>query len=48
MHRDLAPKNVLLNWNGEAKIADLGVAKAVGMSKETKQSNNTRHPGKRV
>lgn len=43
MHRDLAAKNVLLSHSGEAKIADLGVAKAVGLSK--KVDTYTRHPG---
>lgn len=43
MHRDLAAKNVLLSQSGEAKIADLGVAKAVGLSR--KLDTFTRHPG---
>lgn len=44
-HRDLAPKNILLEYNPEirAKIADLGVAKV--MSSVDTQSANTRRPG---
>ena len=41
MHRDLASKNVLLTISGQAKIADLGVAKIVSQKKESL----TRHPG---
>ena len=41
MHRDLASKNILLSVSGQAKIADLGVAK---FAKEMQQSH-TRHPG---
>ena len=41
MHRDLASKNVLLSAAGQAKIADLGVAK---FAKQIQQSH-TRHPG---
>ncbi|XP_062513563.1 putative mitogen-activated protein kinase kinase kinase 7-like [Corticium candelabrum] len=44
-HRDLAPKNILLEYkpNIRAKIADLGVAKA--MSTVDMPSFNTRRPG---
>jgi len=41
MHRDLASKNILLTRYGQAKIADLGVAK---ITSEQKRSH-TRHPG---
>ncbi|XP_065910498.1 probable serine/threonine-protein kinase nek3 [Dysidea avara] len=41
MHRDLASKNILLSVSGQAKIADLGVAKIT----LTAQTSHTRHPG---
>ena len=41
MHRDLASKNILLSLSGQAKIADLGVAKFT----EQVQQSHTRHPG---
>ena len=41
MHRDLASKNILLTISGQAKIADLGVAKIISQKKESL----TRHPG---
>lgn len=41
MHRDLASKNILLTVSGQAKIADLGVAKIISQKKESL----TRHPG---
>ena len=42
IHRDLATKNILLSYNGVAKIGDLGVAKILNQN----QSNMlTRQPG---
>ena len=42
IHRDLATKNILLSYNGVAKIGDLGVAKVLNQN----QSNTlTRQPG---
>jgi len=41
MHRDLASKNILLSKSGQAKIADLGVAKITLDA----QASHTRHPG---
>ena len=41
MHRDLASKNILLSKSGQAKIADLGVAKFT----LTAKTSHTRHPG---
>jgi serine/threonine-protein kinase len=29
-HGDLSPREVLLSWNGEVKVSDFGVARAVG------------------
>ena len=41
MHRDLASKNILLTKFGQAKIADLGVAKITS----EQRGSHTRHPG---
>ena len=30
VHRDVKPHNILISWEGEVKVADLGLAKAVG------------------
>ena len=36
VHRDLSPSNVLLDWQGGAKIADFGMAKMVGVTPVTR------------
>ncbi|XP_063902285.1 cyclin-dependent kinase 5 homolog [Zophobas morio] len=35
MHRDLKPQNLLINMNGELKIADFGLARAKGLPIDT-------------
>ena len=35
IHRDVNPSNVLLPWDGHAKIADFGIAKLAGVEGET-------------
>jgi eukaryotic-like serine/threonine-protein kinase len=31
VHRDVNPKNILLSWNGEVKLTDFGIAKALDL-----------------
>jgi cyclin-dependent kinase len=31
LHRDLKPQNLLINQNGELKLADFGLARAFGI-----------------
>jgi len=39
LHRDLKPQNILLNTNGEVKIADFGLARSTSMSVNRNYSN---------
>jgi serine/threonine protein kinase len=39
LHRDLKPQNILINMNGEVKIADFGLARAKSMSVNRNYSN---------
>jgi serine/threonine protein kinase len=34
VHRDVSPQNVLVSWDGVAKVVDFGVAKAIGRASE--------------
>lgn len=36
IHRDVNPSNVLIPWDGHAKLADFGIAKVAGMQGDTK------------
>src|SRR4051812_32879018 len=35
IHRDVTPQNVLISQHGEVKLADFGIAKAVGMTEKS-------------
>jgi serine/threonine protein kinase len=37
IHRDVNPSNVLIPWDGHAKLADFGIAKIEGIDAETQQ-----------
>lgn len=36
VHRDLSPSNVLIDWTGDVKITDFGIAKMLGVSPATR------------
>jgi len=36
VHRDVSPSNVLVDWTGEVKLADFGMAKMLGVSPATR------------
>lgn len=36
IHRDLSPSNVLIDWTGDVKITDFGIAKMLGVSPATR------------
>lgn len=35
VHRDVSPQNVLLSYEGEVRVADFGIAKAIGRTSKT-------------
>ncbi|HEY8076299.1 MAG TPA: serine/threonine-protein kinase, partial [Labilithrix sp.] len=37
VHRDMTPHNVFVTYDGQVKVVDFGIAKAVGRSSETRQ-----------
>jgi serine/threonine-protein kinase len=37
VHRDVTPQNVFVTYDGQVKVVDFGIAKAVGRAAETKQ-----------
>src|SRR5262249_6558441 len=36
VHRDVTPQNVFITYDGQVKVLDFGIAKAVGRSSETR------------
>jgi len=38
IHRDVNPSNILIPWDGHAKIADFGIAKVAGVDSEKTQA----------
>ena len=32
MHRDVSPSNIMVSWDGVAKVLDFGIAKAMALS----------------
>jgi serine/threonine-protein kinase len=36
IHRDVSPKNVLIDWDGAVKLADFGIAKLAGVTSDTR------------
>src|SRR4029078_11363490 len=36
VHRDMTPHNIFVNYTGQVKVVDFGIAKALGSSAETR------------